>query len=86
MLKICFCTVLSGCLFLQGCQYPGGRMELRGKVVDEKTGALIPGRNIIVYRLIPAGKKEIPEFSGQFSTDGTGHFSYILRKSKKTVF
>lgn len=84
--KFTLCCLMAGILSQTGCLYSGRELELKGKVVDENTHALLPGRKVIVYSLIPDGRRELPQFSGQFSTDSSGHFRYFLRNTKDTWF
>jgi len=76
-LYLTFTTVL-----LTGCINTEGTVEIKGKVVDEYTKVQIPGRDIIVQGLVSNNNKLIPIDAGQFSTDSSGCFSYLLRKVK----
>jgi hypothetical protein len=69
---------------LSGCWGSNEYMDLRGKVIDEKTNELIPNRKILVQELIDFADKNKPVIQGEFAVDETGHFSYRLKKSKFT--
>lgn len=69
-------------LLLVGCLNTEGFLEIEGKVIDENTKVLIPGREIIVQGLIRDNNEFVPIDAGQFSTDSSGCFKYSLRKVK----
>jgi hypothetical protein len=73
-------------ILLMGCADPEGILELRGKVIDEKTKLIIPKRKIIVHALIKSDNKLIPVTSGQFLTDSSGYFAYNLKKVRNSSF
>jgi hypothetical protein len=79
--KILFITCF---LFLltTGCGEAGGTYHLRGKVIDEKTRTLLPGRKIIVQGLAGVNNKTIPFDIGMYSTDNAGYFTSTLKKYK----
>jgi hypothetical protein len=39
-------------IVLSGCHYTEGTLDLKGKVLDEKTKATIPNRKIIIHALL----------------------------------
>ena len=82
LLKFFIYIALTAGLLLSGCLKTEGILEIKGKVVDECTKALIPGRDIIVQGLVENDDKLVPINVGQFSTDSTGYFTYSLRKVK----
>jgi hypothetical protein len=69
-------------IFSSGCLKTEGKLELKGKVIDEYTKEEIPGRNIIVEGLVERNNDLVPVNAGQFSTDSTGYFTFSLRKVK----
>lgn len=73
-------------IFLAGCWNADRFMELRGKVLDEKTNELIPNRKILVHELKNSEDKSNPSYIGEFTTDSLGQFTYKLKKSKVTYF
>ncbi len=76
------CITFACGLILAGCLKTEGRLEIKGKVIDEYTKIQIPGRHIIVKGLLKDGKQTVPVEAGQFSTDSSGNFTYLLRKVK----
>jgi hypothetical protein len=76
-----YLTFATGVLFT-GCVHTEGTLEIKGKVVDEYTKVLIPGRDIIIQGLVRSNNKFVPIDAGQFSTDSSGNFSYSFRKVK----
>lgn len=70
-----------GVLFL-GCVNTEGDLEIEGKITDEFTREEVPWRKIIVQGLKKHDGKSIPVEVGQFSSDSTGGFRYLLRKVK----
>jgi hypothetical protein len=81
MRYICFIAFVSG-IILSGCNYTEGILELKGKVLDETTKAIIPYRKIIVQALEKNDTKFITSVAGEFSTDSSGGFAYSLKKVK----
>lgn len=69
-------------ILLTGCLKTEGILEIRGKVVDEYTKALIPLRDIIVKGMVERDEVLVPIEAGQFSTDSMGYFTYSLKKVK----
>jgi hypothetical protein len=63
-----------------GCGDPEGILDIKGKVLDEKTKGTIPRRAIIVQALVQNDNKLNPVQAGQFLTDSSGCFAYSLRK------
>jgi hypothetical protein len=76
-----FMAFIAG-IILIGCADNEGDLELKGKVLDEKTKIAIPNRKIIVQALEPGDKKLNPFYVGEFCTDSSGYFAYSLRKIK----
>lgn len=74
-----FSIIFTGCLNTEGI------LELKGKVLDEKTQETIPNRKIIVHALVKNDDAFIPIYAGEFYTDSLGYFTYALRKVK-TVY
>lgn len=72
-------------VMLSGC-WNNGNMEVRGKILDEKTQVLIPNRKIIVHELVNSDENNSPTIIGEFRTDSLGQFNYQLRKSGVTYF
>lgn len=73
-------AVVSGAL--TGCGKTEGTLKIKGIVFDEITKTGIPWKNIIVHGLVEINNKLEPIETGQFSTDSSGCFSYLLRKIK----
>jgi len=73
-------------LFLIGCMDTEGSLEIKGKVIDEYTNAQIPGREIIVQGLVERNEIVVPIDAGQFATDSSGSFTYLLKKVKDARF
>jgi hypothetical protein len=69
-------------LFFTECGNPEGILDIKGKVLDEKTNVSLPGRAIIVQALVQSDNKLKPVYVGQFHTDSSGCFAYSLRKVK----
>lgn len=67
---------------LTGCVNTEGTLQIKGKVFDESTKTGIPWKNIIVQGLVIRNDKSEPIEAGQFSTDSSGCFTYLLRKIK----
>ena len=67
-----------------GCTDREGILEIKGKVLDEKTKVTIPRREIIVQALVKSDDKLIPVYAGQFLTDSSGCFAYELKKFKNS--
>jgi len=75
-----FIALASG--VLTGCLNTDGTINLKGKVLDERTETGIPWNNIIVQGLVNNNNILVPIEAGQFSTDSSGCFTYSLRKIK----
>jgi hypothetical protein len=73
-------------LFLTGCLKTEGILDIKGKVVDEKTKVLIPGRELIIQALIRTDTNMVSINVGQTSTDSSGFFTYSLRKVKDAYY
>jgi hypothetical protein len=71
-------------ILLAGCGNPEGNYELRGRVLDEKTDAPVPHREVIVQGLVRSADTIIKVYNGQFITDGSGCFTYNLNKIRNT--
>ena len=69
-------------LLLMGCLNTEGTLEIKGKVIDEYTKILIPRRDIIVQGLVKNELELVTIDAGQFSTDSSGNFIYLLKKVK----
>ncbi len=69
-------------LITSGCLRTEGTILLKGKIIDGLTGAVIPGRDVIVQGLVENGDRLIPVVTGEFMTDSSGNFSYKLNKVK----
>ncbi len=79
--KSLFCITILSLLF-SGCVSTRGDLEIEGKVTDEYTNEVIPFRNIIVQGLIKGNDKDSIIEVGQFRTDSSGRYNYILKKVK----
>ena len=73
-------------MFLAGCWNVDRFMELRGKVLDEKTNEPVPNRKILVHELMNDNDNSNPTYIGEFTTDSLGLFTYMLKESKVTYF
>jgi hypothetical protein len=71
---------------LTGCDNTEGTLNIKGKVLDERTKAGIPWKNIIVQGVVNRDNKSEPIAAGQFSTDSSGCFTYSLRKIKDAYY
>jgi hypothetical protein len=67
------------CLLVMACSDNKRKLELRGKVLDEKTKSAIPYRRIIVQALVQRDNKLMRVYAGEFCTDSSGYFAYSLR-------
>lgn len=70
---------------LSGCSYTEGIVELKGKVMDESTSALLPNRKVVVQALERGELNFKSTYIGEFTTDSTGHFTYSLTKVKNII-
>jgi hypothetical protein len=68
--------------FLCECVNTEGKLEIKGRIIDEYTKAEVPHRNIIVQALIQNDEGSSAIDAGQFSTDSLGHFKYKLTRVK----
>jgi hypothetical protein len=84
-MKFFFLALAMGVL-LAGCINTEGIIKIEGKVIDECTGAQIPGRDIFVQGLVVSNDKLVPVNTGEFTTDSTGSFLYSLRKIKDAYY
>lgn len=84
MKHICYMVFVFS-IILTGCLNTEGILELKGKVLDEKTREIIPNRKIIVHALVKSDDAFTPIYAGEFFTDSLGYFAYALRKVK-TVY
>ena len=73
-------------MFQAGCWNVDRFMELRGKVLDEKTNEPVPNRKILVHELMNDNDNSNPTYIGEFTTDSLGLFTYMLKESKVTYF
>jgi hypothetical protein len=73
-------------IFLTGCINTEGKLEIKGKLIDEFTHAPIPSRDIIVQGLVSENKSQIPIDAGQITTDSAGCFTYSLKKIKDAYY
>jgi hypothetical protein len=67
---------------LTGCLSTEGKLEIKGKVIDEGTHEPIAFRGIIIQGLVTNDIKSVPVDAGQFYTDSTGCFTHTLKKVK----
>jgi hypothetical protein len=85
-LLIAFCIVFVMGVPLTGCLNTEGNIEIKGNVSDEFTNAPIPYKSVIVKGLVRRNEKFEPLDAGQFSTDSSGNFTYLLRKVKDAYY
>jgi hypothetical protein len=71
---------------LTACTNPEGTLELKGKVVDDFTKKGIPFREVIIEGLVRIDSNVVHTLAGQFSTDSSGNFEYILTKIKNSRY
>ena len=69
-------------LFFTGCLNTEGTLKLNGKVTDAATEEGIPFKKIIVKGILNNEENPVQIEAGQFSTDSTGCFTFLLRKIK----
>lgn len=86
IITISIYITFSTAILLTGCLKTEGILEIKGKVLDEYSKARIPGRAIILQGLIKRNNSLVPIDAGQFTTDSSGNFTYLLRKSKDAYF
>lgn len=67
-------------ILLSGCNNTVGTIELKGKVVDESTKAAIPNLSVMVEALDEINDKSV--YAGDFTTDSSGCFAFMLKKVK----
>lgn len=72
-------------LLFSGC-LNNGFIEVRGKILDEKTHEFVANRKIIVHELRDRENDKGFSIIGEFKTDSLGQFAYMLRKSEVTYF
>ena len=65
-----------------GCVSTGGRLVMKGKIIDDETMRHIPGREVIVRGLLEINNEFVPVDIGQFATDSSGIFNYTLKRLK----
>jgi hypothetical protein len=82
LVKLLVAIAFAAGVLLAGCVNTEGTLKIKGKVIDDRTKVEIPGREIIIQGLIESDDKLVPTDAGQFSTDSSGSFSYVLRKVK----
>lgn len=80
------CIVFCAGTFLNACGDRGKNIRIKGNVVDEGTNMQIPMRNIIVQGIAASNKKSVTVNIGQFQSDSSGSFTYLLRKIKDAVY
>jgi hypothetical protein len=79
--KLSICLIVFSGVILTGCRLKTeGTLEIGGKVVDEQTRALIPGREIIIQGIVEEEDKSVPAEAGHFTADSSGYFSFSLKK------
>jgi hypothetical protein len=77
--------ILSTLLFY-GCNNTVGRIELAGKVLDADTKAAIPNISIMVEGLDQTNEEYINRFAGDFMTDSSGCFTFMMKKVKNASY
>jgi len=73
-------------LVAAGCLRTRGTLDIKGKVYDFQTGALIPGRKIIINGLAGTEEKHEKIYVGQIVADSMGAFSTRLNKIKDVYY
>jgi len=81
-MKFFICLALILCMLSSGCVNLGGRLALKGKIIDDVTMSRIPGREVIVDGLLEINNEFVPVYAGQFSTDSSGLLSYKMKRVK----
>lgn len=69
-------------LISSGCLNTEGILEIRGKIVDEDTKTGLPERDVVVKGILNENSERQLIEAGQFSTDSTGSFTFVLNKIK----
>jgi hypothetical protein len=59
-------------------------LELKGKVLDDKSKIAVTGRKIIVNALIPVNDNTEYYYVGECCTDSSGYFTFPLKKIKSS--
>lgn len=81
-IKLWFFLLLFLISLSTGCIRTRGILDIKGKVIDERTDVLLPGRPIIIHGLVNRDSVTEKVFAGQTSTDTSGRFSYSLNLIK----
>jgi hypothetical protein len=69
---------------LSGCTNTVGTIELKGKVIDENTKAPVPNLAVRIEALEQCDDKTTANYAGDFTTDSSGKFDYMLKKVKNS--
>lgn len=77
-MKFLICIALG--VLASGCVITPGKLEIKGSVIDEDTGELLPGREIIIEGLKETGDELITVYAGQLTTGTSGTFNYRLKR------
>mgnify|MGYP001086918128 CR=1 FL=1 len=85
-MKFIICLTLILSMLSHGCVSVGGKLALKGKIIDDVTMSRIPGREVIVDGLLEINDEFVPVYAGQFSTDSSGVFSYKLKRVRGARF
>jgi len=81
-MKYSIFSVFAFSLLLSGCTNTVGIIELKGKIVDEGTKTAIPNQSVVIEALLRCEDETTPVYVGEFTTDSSGCFVYILKKVK----
>jgi len=85
-MKISVSLAFFAAAFLAGCIRTEGVLQIKGKVIDERTKEPVPFKNVYVQGLVEQGDKLVPFETGQFTVDSAGCFSYRLKKIKNAYY
>jgi hypothetical protein len=75
-------VALVSIFLLSGCMDNAGILELKGRVLDDNTKVAISNRKIIIQALTKSDEKFLSSYAGEFITDSSGSFAYVLKKVK----
>ena len=81
-MRISLIIATSAFLMLIGCLQTEGTLNIKGKVIDDHTKEGLSGRKVVLQGLVYNDGELITKEAGQFRTDSTGRFTYLMKKSR----